>query len=60
MKKKLIALTSLFGLAAITLTSCGGSTRNVTTPTGNLKMDDVVATALDNQYSISKRLSIID
>ena len=55
MKKKLIALTSLFGLAAITLTSCGGSTRNVTTPTGNLKMDDVVATALDNQYSISNK-----
>ena len=55
MKKKLIALASFLGLAAITLSSCGGTERNTSTPYGNLNMDEVVATALDNQYSITNK-----
>ncbi len=53
MKKKFIGFGALLALAGLTLASCGQSTRNSTTPYGDLQLDSVVATAKDNAYKMT-------
>ena len=56
MKKKYIGFAALIAMAGITLASCGqSSTKNSSTPTGNLNLNSVVATA-NNDYSIKNDL----
>ena len=54
MKKKLFGFAALLALAGVTLASCGQSTENYTTPTGNLNFDDVIATSSfgDNTFEM--------
>ena len=56
MKKKFIGSAALLSLAVLTLSSCGQSTRNSSTPTGNLDLTKVVATAQDGKFELKNDL----
>ena len=56
MKKKFLGATSLLSMAILTLASCGQSTKNSSTPTGNLDLTKVVATAKDGKYELKNDL----
>lgn len=54
--KKVLLGATLTALTALTLASCGSNTRNTNTPTGNLDMSSVYATALDGELSMSTEM----
>ena len=54
--RKILLGSTITALAALTLASCGSSTRNTSTPTGNLDMSSVYATALDGELSMSTEM----
>lgn len=57
MKKKFLGASCLLSLAVLTLASCGQSTKNSSTPTGNLDLTKVVATAGENgKYTLKNDL----